>query len=792
MVQNFLIRLNFQEEIETPIAKITEAEKRVNAGDSFELRCIVSGSPQPSVLWLFNNNAIEKSENIELRADRLIISNIKTEMAGLYTCRATSPSGLSSEDTSQVSVERVIEKPRELLIDVNPRQASHFVGESVQFSCVVSNINQASIRLKWSKHGEQLSERQFHENGLLTLRNLQEQDSGAYICDAEDIESGVRSRAVANLIVSRLVEPEIPLKVEVQPKEAILIEGKSAEFICKVEGGKNPVVTWKKLGDNLSERYQINQNILTIQNVQINDRGYFECVAESDQNSARDYVKVEVEERELPKADIYPRENPIVNQGDTTYLQCRIEAGKPSPVIEWRRLDGRPLSEKVSLSQENTFLKISNIGQEEFGVYECVASNAEGLFVARKSIIENIRVESKPEEESIQTITDGVTATETTEVDRVDPDVYLQQDVLEVEEGRDARLVCRTSYNGAVKFLWKKIENGDEIVIPNENGVAVINNVDQTDAAIYVCVVSNKYGYSSDQLSLIVRNRPATPEPIRVNVNPKERVVPIGGHAEFSCIIQSNSDALVRWSKSDGRLSADHTIHGNILRIHNIRLEDAGRYICTAQVGLSINFDAATLDVSQPDPNSAFPVFIRVEEKPTFNIQTPSGGFKFGHKITAQCIGNNPDIVDVAWSKVEGVIRSVVQFDKQQNSNTMTIPALMPMDLGNYICISTTSEGTKGQNVISFERSAEQPNQFKYIINGPKELTDPQQTVESHSSHSDSTSDSFVEIQKPDENTAPDVRIIGERQIEVFEGKKILNFSAELHLNSVTNLIRPI
>ncbi len=761
-----------------PIAKITETDKRVSAGDSFELRCIVSGTPQ--IVWLFNNNVIQKSANIDVRSDRLVFTNVDLHMSGLYTCRAISSSGAISEDTSQVFVERVVEIPKELLIDINPRQASHFVGESVQFSCVASNINQASIRVTWSKHGDRLPERQSNENGLLTLRNLQEQDSGAYICDVENTDTGLRNRAVANLIVSRLAEPEIPLKVEVSPKEVLLVQGRSAEFVCKVEGGKNPTVTWKKLGDNLSDRYRINQNLFTIDNVQMDDRGYFECVAESGQNSARDYLRVEVEERELPKVDVYPKENLVLNQGDATLLRCRIEAGKPAPTVEWRRLDNKPLSERITLSQENTVLRIENIDQEDFGTYECIASNAEGVISAQKTIVESIKHKEEPNPEphleletKQQSVSETGETTSSINIDEIIPDVYLQQDVMEIEEGHDARLVCKTSYTGAPKFVWKKIENEDEIVIPNENGVALINNVDQTDASVYRCTVSNDHGSSSEQMSLIVRSKPVTSAPIKVNISPKERVVPIGGYAEFFCNIQSNSEPLVRWSKTDGQLSANHTIHGRTLRILNIRQEDAGRYICTAQVGSSINFDAATLDVSQADPNSAFPVYIRAQEKPTFSIQSPSGGFIFGHRITAQCVANSPDIIDVSWSKVEGVIRSVVQFDKQQNSNTMTIPALMPMDLGNYICIATTSSGSKGQNVISFDRSAELLNQFKYIIHGPKELTNHQQDevhLETQQSNQNVNVESFFDTKKEDENTAPDVRIIGERQVEVFEG----------------------
>lgn len=126
---------------------------------------------------------------------------------------------------------------------------------------------------------------------VLTLFNLQEQDSGVYVCTVMGSGSDVVGRGSSRISIggeagSGEQEPaqppageQEPLKVEIQPKEATLVQGRDGEFVCNVQGGSaNRVITWTKTGDQLDpERHQVQGNRLIIKNAQANDRGYFEC-----------------------------------------------------------------------------------------------------------------------------------------------------------------------------------------------------------------------------------------------------------------------------------------------------------------------------------------------------------------------------------------------------------------------------------------------------------------------------------------------------------------------------------
>ena len=117
---------------------------------------------------------------------------------------------------------------------------------------------------------------------------------------------------------------------------ATLIQWRDTEFVCTVQGGKSPVVTWKKISDNLDPNRHIqNGNNLQIKNIQPEDRGYFQCQADSeDSQTASAHVIVDVEARESPKIEVYPTGDEIeIELGSVAYAQCRVTAGAPTLVI---------------------------------------------------------------------------------------------------------------------------------------------------------------------------------------------------------------------------------------------------------------------------------------------------------------------------------------------------------------------------------------------------------------------------------------------------------------------------
>lgn len=287
-----------------PSAALDTREKNVPVGSSFDLTCTVGGSPLPRVQWFYNNQPIEEvlGEEISVSAVpgryTLTVRTARQDLNGYIVCRATSPeNGQSAEDSAIV---RAI--PREdtdsssetsssgLRVDVDPREASGLrIGETTRLVCRVQSPRAIEFRFRWTKEGGDLPGGSDGENSdVLTLFNLQEQDSGVYVCTAQDPTSGASGRASSRVTVGEasgsgeVVPPPNsgePLKVDVQPKEATLVQGREGEFVCNVQGGApNRVITWKRSGEQLDpQRHHVQDNRLIIKNAQSSDRGYFEC-----------------------------------------------------------------------------------------------------------------------------------------------------------------------------------------------------------------------------------------------------------------------------------------------------------------------------------------------------------------------------------------------------------------------------------------------------------------------------------------------------------------------------------
>ena len=85
--------------------------------------------------------------------------------------------------------------------------------------------------------------------------------------------------------------------VRIEPDRQVIDQGTSAELRCIATGVPRPVVTWTKVGDELSRSVRIEGNVLRIENAVINDRGMYVCTAVNEVGKARDAAIVEVESK---------------------------------------------------------------------------------------------------------------------------------------------------------------------------------------------------------------------------------------------------------------------------------------------------------------------------------------------------------------------------------------------------------------------------------------------------------------------------------------------------------------
>lgn len=138
-----------------------------------------------------------------------------------------------------------------------------------------------------------------------------------------------------------------PPTVQIEPERLLVAQGTTAEIRCDARGDPTPTVRWSKVQSELGNNVQVIGPILRIVNVMIRDRGVYICTGESAGGTARAQAFLEVDRREPPSVEFYPKSNQTVVEGGSLILQCRITGGDPSPRLTWSRQDGRLIGGSV-------------------------------------------------------------------------------------------------------------------------------------------------------------------------------------------------------------------------------------------------------------------------------------------------------------------------------------------------------------------------------------------------------------------------------------------------------------
>ena len=118
-----------------------ESDSTINTGEDFEINCIVTGYPEPTVSWKFDSLS-----NVEISNDgkRLAIRGATLENQGIYQCFAISSEGNSSE-AIYIAVKISLRLPK---IAIRPNSVMAVVkGDSVEIECeVLEGIPAPNIR----------------------------------------------------------------------------------------------------------------------------------------------------------------------------------------------------------------------------------------------------------------------------------------------------------------------------------------------------------------------------------------------------------------------------------------------------------------------------------------------------------------------------------------------------------------------------------------------------------------------------------------------------------------------
>lgn len=170
-------------------------------------------------------------------------------------------------------------------VSISPASFAGYPGDAIVLTC--RNTLNIYATLVWTKSGLQtLPPYVDVRDGVLTIRNARVEDSGRYICTSSPAPNVAEPQSIteiADVSVSSVDSGHQQAPV-VKPLNDLynVVQGQDFTLVCEASGNPYPRITWKKIHEeHLGSNVQQNGNMLRILNAQPENRGIYQCVAES-------------------------------------------------------------------------------------------------------------------------------------------------------------------------------------------------------------------------------------------------------------------------------------------------------------------------------------------------------------------------------------------------------------------------------------------------------------------------------------------------------------------------------
>ncbi|XP_053729435.1 neural cell adhesion molecule 1b isoform X2 [Synchiropus splendidus] len=363
-------------------------------GDNANIICDVISSPPPTVIWKYKGATIQMEKDVRFKIlanNHLQIRGIKKTDEGFYTCEVRLMTRGEIDLRMIKVVVNVLPTIRIWQTEVN---ATADIGQPAMLTCAVDGYPEPMVT--WTRNqvvleaGEKYS---FNDDGSeMSLMDVTKLDEGEYTCIAKN-KAGES-------------EKELSLRVFAKPKITYIVNQSTSEMeeqvtlTCEASGDPTPTISWsyggrafvegdqaswtrpeqyKSLDGNVVVRSDARVSSLTLKLVKYTDAGQYLCSARSaigeDEQSA--FLEVRYAPKIHGPVAVYTWERNPVN------MSCEVKAHPMEVNIAWFR-DGQELPNintsniKVFRSLLVSYLQITPESENDFGSYNCTASNEMG------------------------------------------------------------------------------------------------------------------------------------------------------------------------------------------------------------------------------------------------------------------------------------------------------------------------------------------------------------------------------------------------------------------------------
>ncbi|XP_025028830.1 immunoglobulin superfamily DCC subclass member 4, partial [Python bivittatus] len=265
--------------------------------------CRIKGLPAPVITWQKDKVALPSEPRfIVLPNGVLQVTDVKESDAGVYRCVATNGAGRRYSLGALLTLLKGHQQPTmgDVVIVTAPENATVVVGETVVMECVAS-ANPTPF-VSWIREdGNPISTDVIVLGRTnLVILSVQLHHIGVYVCRANKPQTREFVTAAAELQV--LAPPTISQAPEIISRT----RASTARFVCKAEGEPLPIIHWTRNGKPLLPKGRVKiqgTGTLVINQIGLDDAGYYQCVAENHLGMACATARLEVIVREgLPSA----------------------------------------------------------------------------------------------------------------------------------------------------------------------------------------------------------------------------------------------------------------------------------------------------------------------------------------------------------------------------------------------------------------------------------------------------------------------------------------------------------
>ncbi|XP_038216735.1 basement membrane-specific heparan sulfate proteoglycan core protein-like isoform X6 [Zerene cesonia] len=650
---------------------VSSASPTIDEGQSTRIVCTgTSNVPAGAIDWV-RQDGTAFLPNVRSDNGVLYVDYARLENEGVYICQTTSPD-VNPKLIVLTVIPQSTPAPSEVSnITVSVDHLKIPTGGSGTIDCTPQGYPLPLI--KWTKYQDVFSPGTSQRDTTLIISNAQDSDQGYYMC-----EGTVNGIPVVSSYVYVEIEKREPPRVEIYPPgENSVTLGSQHEIHCRVMGGiPAPIITWdKSKGREFSRYVQVKKNnILSFQNIEVNDEGTYTCTATNEAGTASASAIVKV--RSPPEITLTPSNYVPTIKGEKVDIECRAD-GYPEPLVSIKsKSDYREL---VPPSPRIAVFSLPSVSERDEGDYICTASSVAGI-VSEEFAIRVDRgdggfgdVEGSGENEFNPEYT---------------PDIYDNSRPANMLAVEGQRSVFGCNASSEFQAIWGRADRRPLQYNARQVGSElIIYNTSKADSGRYECTLINRRTnevHQSVYTSLQVMAAP------RITLRPPTQTVHPGQSPTVECIVEGDDILSITWRPINTVPSSRVEIRDSMLIFRQIEVEDAGEYECFAMNRVT---NATAIAEVKVNGN-------RDEAPALVGIDQPRRAFRVGEKVEVLCRARSPDI-RVSWGRFG--TNQYVQTRIYGDGALLVIPNVEQSDAGLYRCNGLNRYGQTSSEDFTLE-----------------------------------------------------------------------------------------